>query len=120
MNREGRIASLKPLLFLLFWGGLVFAGTRAFPAYSGSSKLADYLRELALRASMQKTPAAEVKAEIVKYARSLGLPVADDEVHVTRAEDTIQIDLDYTVPVNLGIFTWKLHFTPSVESRAYN
>lgn len=118
--REQRIASLKPFFFLVLWGGLVFAGAKAFPVYSGSSKLSDYVRDLAVRASMQKASAAEVQAEIVRYAHDLGLPVADHEVRVTRSEDTIQINLDYTVPVSLGVFTWNLHFTPSVESRAYN
>jgi hypothetical protein len=118
--REERKSSLKPILFLAVWGVLVLAGVKAFPVYSGSSKLADYLRDLAVHASMQKTAANEVKAEIVRYARNLGLPIVDNEVRVTRTEDTLQIKLDYTVPVKLGVFTWNLRFTPSVESRAYN
>ena len=117
---EERRSSLKPILFLAVWGALILAGAKAFPVYSGSSKLADHMRDLALHASMEKTAATEVQAEIVRYARSLGLPIADTEVHVTRTEDTVRINLDYTVPVKLGIFTWNLRFTPSVESRAYN
>jgi hypothetical protein len=120
LNRERQITSLKPVFFLVLWGGLVFTGARAFPVYSGSSKLSDYIRDLAVRASMRKASPAEVQAEILSYARSLGLPLADHEVHVTRSEDTIQINLDYTVPISLGLFNWNLHFTPSVESRAYN
>jgi hypothetical protein len=117
---EERKTSLKPILFLVVWGALVLVGAKAFPVYSGSSKLADYIRDVAVHASMQKTAANEVQAEIVQYARSLGLPIADNEVRVTRTEDTVEINLDYTVPVKLGIFTWNLRFTPSVESRAYN
>jgi hypothetical protein len=118
--RELRKASLKPVLFLVLWGGLVFTGAKAFPICSGSSKLADYIRDLAVHASMQKVSAAEVQGEVLRYARSLGLPIAESEVHVTRTEDTVQINLDYSVPVSLGVFNWNLHFTPSTESRAYN
>ncbi|HXJ92041.1 MAG TPA: hypothetical protein VMT20_04075 [Terriglobia bacterium] len=117
---EERKGSLKPILFLAVWGALVFVGAKAFPVYSGSSKLADYIRDVAVHASMQKTAPNEVQAEIVRYARSLGLPIVDKDVRVTRTEDAVQINLDYTVPVKLGIFTWNLRFTPSVESRAYN
>jgi hypothetical protein len=119
LNRERRM-SLKLGFFLVLWGAFLLIGARAFPVYSSSSRLADYVRDLAVRASMQKSSPAQVQAEIVTYARSLGLPLADHEVHVTRSEDTIQINLDYTVPVSLGVFNWNLHFTPSVESRAYN
>jgi hypothetical protein len=118
--REERKASLKPILLLVLWGGLVFTGAKAFPICSGSSKLADYIRDIAVHASMQKIPAAEVQAEVLRYARSLRLPIAENEVHVSRTEDTVEINLDYSVPVSLGVFTWKLHFTPSAESRAYN
>ncbi len=117
---EERRNFLKPILFLVVWGALILVGARAFPVYSGSSKLADHIRDVAVHASMQKTAASEVQAEIVRYARSLGLPIGANEVHVTRTEDTVQINVDYTVPVKLGVFTWNLHFAPSVESRAYN
>ena len=116
---EQRKAALKPFFFLVLWGGLVFTGAKAFPICSGSSKLADYIRDLAMHASMQKASGAEIQAEVLRYARNLGLPVADNEVYVTRTEDTVQIRVDYKVPVSFGIFTWNLHFTPSAESRAY-
>lgn len=117
---EERRGSLKPILFLAVWGAVVLVGAKAFPVYSGSSKLADHIRDLALHASMEKTAANKVQGEIVRYARSLVLPIADNEVRITCTYDTVQINLDYTVPVRLGIFTWNLRFTPSVESRAYN
>jgi len=117
---EERKGSLKPILFLVLWGGLIYAGTKAFPVYSGSSRLAEYIREVALHASIQRTAASEVQADILRYARSLDLPILSNEVHVTRTEDIVQINLDYTVPLKFGFFTWKLHFAPSVESEAYN
>jgi hypothetical protein len=119
VSRERRM-SFKLGFFLVLWGAFLLIGAKAFPVYSGSSKLADYVRDLAVRASMRKAPAAEVQGEIVRYAQSLGLPVADEEVRVNRSEDTIRINLDYTVPVRFGFFTWNLHFTPAVVSRAYN
>lgn len=120
MAEEERKTFLKPVFFLVLWGGFLFAGAKAFPVYSGSSRLSDYIRDLAVHASVQKTPASDAQAQILHYARSLGLHLTDREVHVMRSEHTIQINLDYTVPVRLGVFTWNLHFTPSAESRAYN
>ena len=75
---EERKGFLKPILFLAVWGVVALVGAKAFPVYSGSSKLADHIRDLALHASMEKTAANEVQAEIVRYARSLGLPIANN------------------------------------------
>jgi len=117
---EERKSSRKSILFLVLWSGLVFVGAKSFAVYTSSLKLADHIRDLAVHASMQKSTASEVRAEVLRYARSLDLPIVDNDVRVTRTEDIVQINLDYTVPVKLGIVTWNLHFTPSVESQAYN
>ncbi|HEY6290230.1 MAG TPA: hypothetical protein VI455_01535 [Terriglobia bacterium] len=35
------------------------------------------------------------------------------------AADRVKINVDYTVPVDLKVYTWSIHFTPSAESRGY-
>lgn len=110
---------LKKVLVLAAFAALVFIGAKTIPIYRSSFKLSDYIRERALRASAEHTPAGRLQAEIVNYAARIGLPVAPESVQVATHPGTVSIKLDYTVPVNLRLFTWNLRFTPSVESRAY-
>jgi hypothetical protein len=118
LPREGE-GFLKKILALMVFAALVYAGVKTVPVYRSSFQLSDYIRERALRASADPPPATRLQAEIVNYGERIGLPLTPETVQVATHPGTVSIKLDYTVPVNLGVFTWNLRFTPSVESRAY-
>ena len=115
-HREGLI---KRILVLGFFAALIFGASKTLPVYRSNSQLSDYIRDRAVRAAAEDCPAARLQAEVVNYASGLDLPVTRANVHVATRPGTVSIKLDYTVPVNLKVFTWNLRFTPSVESRAY-
>ncbi len=117
--RDRRTAILKPIAGLALLGAVILVGTRVVPVYNNSSRLADYIRDQAVRVAAQNPAAGEIQADVVQHARVLGLPVSAEQVSVTSDQGTLSIKLDYTVPVDLSIVTWNLHFTPSVISRAY-
>ncbi|MBI1939884.1 MAG: hypothetical protein HYS33_00090 [Acidobacteria bacterium] len=48
----------------------------------------------------------------------MDLPIAREDVKVSVTSSGVTIDLDYTVPVDLQVYTWVLHFTPSASNRA--
>jgi hypothetical protein len=54
---------------------------------------------------------------VVAYAQDHGVPLAADNVKVT-ISSRVSINLDYTVPVDLIVYTLKLHFTPSAENQS--
>lgn len=116
---DSRTGVLKPIAGLLVFGVIVLTATRVFSVYTSSSQLADYIRDKAVRVAPEGVSAAAIRADIVDHARGLGLPVSANQVSVTSDRGTLSIKLDYTVPVNLKLLTWNLHFTPSVLNRAY-
>jgi hypothetical protein len=117
--RDRGPAVLKPIFGLLIFGALLLICVRVFPIYSHSSQLADYIRDKAVRTAAESPAPGAIQADVVEYARGLGLPVSPEQVSVTSDSGTLSIKLDYRVPVNLEVATWNLHFTPSVISRAY-
>lgn len=117
--RDRGPAILKPILGLLILSVLLLILARVVPVYSHSSQLADYIRDRAVRLAAENQPPAAVQADVVRYARGLGLPVSLEQVRVTSDSGTLSIKLDYRVPVDLEVVTWNLHFTPSVINRAY-
>ncbi len=54
---------------------------------------------------------------MVAFAQDHGVPVTADDVTVT-VTSRISISLDYSVPVDLKVYTLMLHFTPSAENRS--
>lgn len=110
---------LKLILALLVFAALIFTGVKVVPVYFNSSQLADYIKDRAVQATTENVEPDVIQAEVVHYARELGLPVSADNVSITSDPGMISIKLDYTVPVDLEVVTWNLHFTPSAVSRAY-
>jgi hypothetical protein len=53
---------------------------------------------------------------VVAYAQDLGLPITPENVKVS-VSSRVTIDVDYTVPIDLSVYTLQLHFTPSAEDR---
>jgi hypothetical protein len=109
---------LKTIIFLAFVAALVFTAVKVFPVYFSNYQLSDYIRDRAVQAAVNRTSTDVVQTEVVRYAHSLGVDLSGDNVRVTNEEGTVRIRLDYTVPVDLKVSTWNLHFTPSAESRA--
>ena len=110
---------LKPILGLAILTVFLVIGARVFAVYSRSSQLADYIQDRAVRDAAANPSPRDVQAEVVEYARGLSLPLSPEQVSVTSDSGTISIKVGYTVPVDLAVTTWNLHFTPSVVSRAY-
>ena len=116
---NGRRGLLKKVLLLSVFAVFVVSAAKTASVYRSNSELSDYLRDRAVRAAAESAPANRLQAEVASYAASLGLPVKPVDVRVATHPGAVSIKLDYTVPVNLKLFTWNLRFRPEVESRAY-
>src|SRR5579864_7699695 len=101
----------KAILALAIFAGLIYVGVEAVPAYVDNYQLADYIRDRAVKATVERPTSESLRKEVATYARNLGLPVTEDNVQVTVTGETVKIELDYTVPVDLKVYTWALHFT---------
>jgi len=117
--RRGEAASgrLKALLSLALLAASIFAAFKTFPAYLNNYQLQDHIRQLSTQLAVRPVPAtpADVTKEVVQFAQDHGIPLAPDNVRVTIGHQ-VKIDLDYTVPVDLSVYTFRLHFTPSADS----
>ena len=117
--RRGEAASgrLKALLSLALLAATIFAAIKTLPAYVNNYQLQDHIRQLSTQLAVRPTPATpgEVTNEVVQFAQDHGIPLDPDNVRVIIGHH-ISINLDYTVPVDLKIYTLRLHFTPSANS----
>jgi hypothetical protein len=117
--RRGEAASgrLKALLSLALLAASIYAAFRIFPAYLNNYQLQDHIRQLSAQLAVRPTPATpdEVTNEVVQFAQDHGIPLAPENIVVTIGHH-VKIDLDYTVPVDLSVYTLRLHFTPSADS----
>ena len=63
----------------------------------------------------------QLRATIVRKASQHGIELSPAQITVARTgtgnSAAIRLDADYTVPVNLFVTSFNLHFTPSVQGR---
>jgi cell division protein FtsL len=109
----------KALLSLALLAAVIFIAIKTLPAYVNNYQLQDHIRQLAIQLSVRTTPATpeEVRDEVIGFAQDHGITLTADNVKVTIAR-RVSINLDYTVPVDLIVYTLRLHFTPSAENQA--
>ncbi len=115
---DSGVGIIKTILVILFLGIIAFAAVKLIPPYFGNYEVQDHIRQLCIEAAAAPRPPSPdvLRNDVVKYAQDQGLPVTPENVKVVVA-GKISIDLDYSVPVDLKVYTVVLHFTPSAEGR---
>ena len=91
---------------------LIGLGVVVIPPYATNWKLQSYVNGLAEDSRTLEQPVESVRAQVVHKAVALGLPVSDDDVHVSISEGMVKIDVEYMVQVNLAGYAVDLHFRP--------
>jgi len=108
----------KLIFTILVLGAVAYVAVKTVPIYVHSYELQDFIRQLAIRATANRTSAEAVQNDILAEADGLDLPIRRRDVKVTVNSAGVTIELDYTVPVDLTVYTWVLHFTPTATNRA--
>jgi hypothetical protein len=113
---SGRLRTFSTLALL---AAIIFIAIKTLPAYVNNFQLQDHIRQLSTQLAVRTKPAApdEIRDEVVAFAQDHGIPLAADNVKVTISR-RISINLDYTVPVDLIVYTLRLHFKPSAENQS--
>jgi hypothetical protein len=110
----------RTLSSLAFLAALIFVAIKIFPAYVNNFRLQGHIQQLSTKLAVRTWPVTseEVRDEVVAFAQDHGVSLAADNVKVTVFLNYVSIKLDYTVPVDLKVYTLMLHFTPSTEKRS--
>jgi hypothetical protein len=104
---------------VLILAALAFFLATFTPIYLHNMGLQKYVSSLTQRADSRTKSDDLLRTLVRDKAHELGLPVMEDNVHVTRSSDGAlkQIDVRYFVQVSLPGYTVNLHFYPGAGSR---
>ena len=108
---------VKTILSLLLLGVAGFIMSRVFPPYFTNSQLSDKIKnEAKFAAPNDKTP-DEVRANILRAAMQLEIPITADNLHVEMGPSGTHITADYSVTVDLYYHQveWEFHISASGE-----
>lgn len=108
-------STVKAILSIAFIVAVVYSGFKIVPVYVNSYELQDYIQQQNPFWVAQRTPADAIRNHILAKARDLDLPVDPENVKV-EIGGGVRVSVDYNVPIDLKVYTLKLHFTPSGQN----
>jgi hypothetical protein len=87
------------------------------PVYYRNYELQNYISGRLHTSAAQSVPDESLRADLVTHARSLGLPLAPNDVHIQHRNGVTELATFYKIQVDLGLYTVDLHFRPEASSR---
>ena len=108
---------LKSLSALLLWGLAGFLLMKLLPAYISNSQLKDTLRQEAIQATVHRWPPERIVTRVVEEASALDLHITRDQVQGEVSYKRVSIDVHYSVSIDLKVYKFQLHFSPSSVNR---
>jgi len=87
------------------------------PIYFHNLQLQSFVANLTQAAAARPADDGALRGQILAKANNLNLPIAANDVHITRSSEGLRIDVRYFVTVNLPGYTVNLHFYPGAGSQ---
>ena len=111
---EGKFKAILVTAILLF---IAYAAFKMVPPYVDEYQLNDTMQETAKFASVTRSNEEQIRATVFRKIEELGIPAKKEDVKVTAVNGRVSISLDYTVPIDLTVYKFDLHFTPSTSNK---
>jgi hypothetical protein len=99
------------LLTLLILGSMIFAAVMLIPPYFTKYQLQDAMNTEARFASYNRKTDEEIREDVWKKVVELGVPAKRADIHIINENNNTQIDVNYTVPINMlfKTYDWDFH-----------
>lgn len=108
---EGQIGCLFGLILLAVAG---FVAYKIIPVKVKAAELRQVMEDSAKSAGMLNDD--KIRAVILNKAHEDDLPVTGDDIKINRANSTISIEIDYTVPIEFPGYTYQWHVSNSYQN----
>ncbi|HMD97213.1 MAG TPA: hypothetical protein VKM93_07800 [Terriglobia bacterium] len=112
-SEPARGGSVRLVLGVAAFSVLVFIIVRSVPFLVADFQLGMQLEDVVAHDSAARAPNEVIRANVVRCAENLGLPVTADNVTVTGGGGYVSVKVDYTVEVDLKVYTWVIYFSDS-------
>jgi hypothetical protein len=117
-ERGGSKASL--VLTLLVLAMMAFVAIKIAPVYFANYQFQDSIESesrFALTGYPKKTP-DDVRNDIWNKAKDLGIPTQRDAIKIAMENGSVEIGLEYSVPIDLAVYQFTLQFHPHADNHS--
>jgi Domain of unknown function (DUF4845) len=109
--RERGGAKINLMLTLILLGSMIFCGAMLIPPYFTNYQLTDALNTEARFAGYNRKSEEEIREDVWKKVVELGVPAKRTDIKIISDNNTTQINVNYTVPINMlfKTYDWDFH-----------
>jgi hypothetical protein len=115
------MGTLKLIFGVGVFIALVVAGFTVVPPFFANYELEDAIKAEATQSTYSTRSEEDIRAAIIKQARNYDISLTPKQVHVQRqggfGQGTLAIDAEYSVPVDLMVYSTTLDFHPSTQNK---
>jgi hypothetical protein len=111
-------SGVKLFLLLALLGSMIFAGVKILPIYVNNYQMQDAIESEARFAIGNRLGTKDIRDNVWKKVKEIGIPADQDSLKVTSNPGTVQISLDYSVPVDLLVYKFTLDFHDHADNRS--
>jgi len=115
------MSTLKLVLGFGVFVAMIVVGIKVIPPFFANYQFEDTLKAEAVQATYSTHTEEDIRNSVVKHAHEYDIPLTPQQVHVTRTggfgTGTLNIDAEYSVPVDLPGYSTTLNFHPSSSNK---
>lgn len=115
-SREKGAGSLKAIVWTVILVAFVYAAVMLIPVLINEYEFQDSLQNIARFASINRKSSDQIQKSVLEEAEKEDLPVEADDIKVKSVAGNIQIDVSYSVTVDLKVYQWTLNFHPAASN----
>jgi hypothetical protein len=110
---------LRALFFTAALVAFVFFCFKVIPPYFANYQLEDWLKSQIPFFMVNHTTDEALYTSILKEMHNDGIEVTRDNIKIVQNNaNGINVQIDYSVKVDLMVYQWNLHFTPQMNSQS--
>jgi len=117
-NSEHGGSGVKLFFLLILLGAMIFGAVKVVPIYVNNYQMQDAIESEARFAIGNRLAAKDIRDNVWKKVTEIGIPAQQDDLKVTASQGTVQISLDYTVPVDLLVYKFTLDFHDHADNHS--
>ena len=107
----------KAVLVTVILVSFVYFAVKVVPPYLSEYQLSNKMQETARFASVTRSNEEQIRETIFREIQDLDIPATKEDVKVTAVGGKVSITVDYTVPIDVMVYKFDLHFTPSSSNK---
>jgi len=109
---------LNLLFALAIMGSMIFGAWKMIPPYFANYQFQDAIESesrFALTGYPKKTD-DDIREDVWKKAKELDIPAKREDIKLNISNGVVEISLDYSVPIDLVVYQFSLHFHPHADN----